>query len=361
MGYHQSLMEIVEHESRPAAVPVAPKMKRNLLPLFFLFVAVASAQEQQIRIGEIEFYGAAGANLEKLRAALPFQEGETITKEAGAKKKEQAEQTIKQLTGHTPTEIATICCDGHGDLIVFIGLSGHPMRYLPVPKGTARFPAGIKKLFDEWSDALSEAVRSGASEEDGAQGYALSKSYQPLRAIQFRARAYALGHAALILKVLQTSADDYQRAMAAELLGYARQSDAQLKALVRAARDSNDGVRNNATRALGVLVVAKPELARRIQPYVFIEMLMSGTWTDVNKSSSLLAGLTKSRDPQLLARLRQPAILERLIEVARWRTPHAEAGRMILGRIAGIDEAHLTQLIAAGQVDEIINALHPAR
>lgn len=90
-------------------------------------------------------------------------------------------------------------------------------------------------------------------------------------------------------------------------------------------------------------------------------MLLSGTWTDVNKSSGLLVGLTQSRDPHLLARLRQPAIIEQLIEIARWRIPHAEAGRMILGRIAGIDEKRLIELNNAGNVDEIINALHLAR
>ena len=208
---------------------------------------------------------------------------------------------------------------------------------------------------------MTEGISKGASDEDESQGYALSKSYPPLRAIQLRVRAYALEHGALIRKVLETSADDNQRAVAAELLGYARQSDSQLTALVRASRDSNEDVRNNVTRALIVLVGAKPELAGRIQPDVFIQMLMSGTWTDVNKSSGLLNALTKSRDQQLLAKLRQPAVVERLIEIARWRTGHANAARAILGRIAGIDETRLTQLVATGQVDQIINALHPTR
>jgi hypothetical protein len=87
---------------------------------------------------------------------------------------------------------------------------------------------------------------------------------------------------------------------------------------------------------------------------------MSGTWTDINKSSGLLDGLTRSRDPQLLAQLRQPAVIERLIEVARWRS-HAEAARMILGRIAGIDETRLIRLVVAGQVEQIIDALHLTR
>jgi hypothetical protein len=338
------------------------EMKRYLLPIVFLLVATASAQGQQFRIGEIEFYGAAGVDLEKVRAALPFREGDTLSKETGAQEKfERAKQIIKQLTGRTPTEVGAVCCDTRGGMIIFIGLSGQPMRYSPAPKGKARFPASVNKLYDEWWNALTEGTRQGKSSEDWSQGYALSKDYPPLRVIQLRMRAYALRHDALIRTVLETSADDNQRAMAAELLGYARSSDSQLTALVRACRDSNGDVRNNATRALVVLAMARPELARRIQPGVFIEMLMSGTWTDVNKSSGLLDNLTKNRNPHLLAELRRPAIIERLIEMARWRTGHANAARLILGRIAGIDETRLLQLVAAGQVDQIINALHPTR
>jgi hypothetical protein len=63
------------------------------------------------------------------------------------------------------------------------------------------------------------------------------------------------------------------------------------------------------------------------------------------------------RDPTLLARLRRPEVLERLIEMARWRTGHAESARNLLGRIAGIEEDRLARLVAEGQVDEIIAAL----
>ena len=247
------------------------EMKRYLLPLIFLLVAVASAQGQQFRIGEIEFYGAAGVDLEKVRAALPFREGDTLSKETGAQEKfERAKQIIKQLTGRTPTEVGPVCCDTRGGMIIFIGLSGQPMRYSTAPKGKARFPASVNKLYDEWWNALTEGTRQGKSSEDWSQGYALSKDYPPLRAIQLRMRAYALRQNALIRGVLETAGDDDQRAKAAELLGYARSSAAQLAALVRACRDSNDDVRNNATRALVVLITSKPELARRIQPDVSV-------------------------------------------------------------------------------------------
>jgi len=333
-------------------------MKLYLLLILILLAPGAFGQDGPIRIGEIEFYGATGINLDKVRAALPFHEGDTITEEMWPRTSEQAQQAIKQVIGHAPTEITRTCCDDRANLIIFIGLSGTPLRYLPAPKGSARLPSNAINLYDQWWNNLVEGVRKGAGAEDESQGYALSTAYPPLRAIQLRMRAYALRHDRLLRDVLVASADDHQRAMAAELLGYARQSRSQITALVQAARDPNRDVRNNATRALIVLAASNSKLARQIPAGVFIEMLLSGTWTDVNKASALLSNLTAGRNPALLAQLRRPSVLERLVEMARWRTTHANAARIILGRMAGIEETRLQQLADAGKVEEIIAALH---
>jgi hypothetical protein len=46
--------------------------------------------------------------------------------------------------------------------------------------------------------------------------------------------------------------------------------------------------------------------------------------------------------------------------MARWHSNgHANTARILLGRIAGIEEARLTKLAAAGNVEEIIKALPP--
>jgi hypothetical protein len=69
--------------------------------------------------------------------------------------------------------------------------------------------------------------------------------------------------------------------------------------------------------------------------------------------------LTKSHDPKVLALLRAEA-LDALIEMARWRSDgHAEAARLLLGRIAGIEEDRLNKLVVAGQLDAILDALNP--
>jgi hypothetical protein len=44
--------------------------------------------------------------------------------------------------------------------------------------------------------------------------------------------------------------------------------------------------------------------------------------------------------------------------MARWRSRgHAGTARILLGRIAGIEEARLQQLVAGGEVEQILNAL----
>jgi HEAT repeat protein len=158
-----------------------------------------------------------------------------------------------------------------------------------------------------------------------------------------------------------SASDAQQRVVAAYALGYTRQSDEQIAALVRASHDADDTVRNSAIRALGVLAESNPKVAGRIPAAGFIEMLSSGSWTDRNKAGFLLETLSQRRDPQLLGQLRAQA-LDALLEMARWRSRgHADFARIPLGRITGIEENRLQQLVQAGQVDAIINALPGTR
>jgi hypothetical protein len=78
-----------------------------------------------------------------------------------------------------------------------------------------------------------------------------------------------------------------------------RQSSSQIAALVHASRDSNSGVRNNATRALLVLAESNPKRAKEIPADKFIELLLSGTWTDLNKASGLLCEGRSDTSPQV--------------------------------------------------------------
>ena len=321
--------------------------------IILLLPSVTFGQDKPKLIGEIEFFGYSRIDLNKLRAALPFHERDGFDGEIFAAKFEQAAEAVKQVSGQWPTDITNVCCDGEGNWVIFIGLSGKTIRYNPPPKGTARLPENIVNLYERFIKVNMESVQKGATAEDHSQGYALSAD-PPLRSIQLEMRAYAVEHGALLRDVLETSPDERQRMVAAELLGYARQSKTQLAALVRANQDSNGTVRNNATRALIVLAESSPKVAREIPAEGFIELLLSGTWSDLNKASNLLDSITKSRGAKMLARLRQKEVLDRLIEIARWRS-HGGPARYILGRIAGIDEGRLEQLVKANKVEAIIN------
>ena len=201
------------------------------------------------------------------------------------------------------------------------------------------------------------AVMKGHATENDSEGYTLTNEPRA-RSAQLAIREYALRNETLILEVLASSSDAAHRSIAAQMLGYGRQSDAQVDALVRASLDPDDGVRNDAVRALEVLAGAKPDAVERIPPEPFVRLLRSGAWSDHNKASLLLLALTKGRDPAVLTLLRTDA-LDSLIEMARWRSVgHAEAACVILGRIAGLSEDALEKLIEAGQVETIINKLN---
>ena len=81
---------------------------------------------------------------------------------------------------------------------------------------------------------------------------------------------------------------------------------------------------------------------------------------DRNKGCYLLSTLTLRRDPKLLRLIRRRAS-DSLVEMARWRDyGHAQTSRLILGRIAGIEEKQL-QKLAKDDVNAIISAFLAAR
>jgi hypothetical protein len=233
--------------------------------------------------------------------------------------------------------------------------------YNTAPTGTSTFPAAVLELRDELDKALKDAVFRGNAAEDDSAGFALA-SDPAARSKQMALRDYALPNDAVILDVLETSADPRQRSFAATALGYAARSPRQIAALVRASFDPEDDVRNNAVRALDVLSSATPDVGSEIPMDRFIQLLASGTWSDRNKGGNLFLLLSRSREAGLLTKLRAEA-LDSLFEMAGWRSKgHAAPARVILGRIAGIDEQHLNELVfLRGTADEILSAFAPSR
>jgi hypothetical protein len=336
-------------------------MRSAIILIIALLGATGLHQEQYRKVGAIEFFGSSGLDLQKIKTQLQTKEGDELPEAPDAMLAtiEKINDSIKQTTGRAATDVELVCCDIKGQSMIFIGLPGtnvKPLTLNPAPNGDGRLSPAFTSLYEQIMEAWQDAVLKGAG-SDQSKGYPLS-THPLLRSHQLEARAIALRNGPLLRRVLVTANDPKQRTAAAYFVGYAKQSRGQIDVLVHASRDVDEGVRNNAVRALGVLAESNPRIADQIPVHGFIDMLNSGSWTDRNKGGYVLEGLTVHRNPKVLGQLRSRALAS-LLEMARWRSlGHAHSALLLLGRIAGIEERRLTQLIAAGEVEQIINTLN---
>jgi hypothetical protein len=325
--------------------------------LVTLLATSALAQDKPFTVGVIEFFGYSRLNLSQIKAALPVHEGERLAITDFPAAREKLRESVKREAGRDVTDVKFVCCDSQGSLMIFVGLAGitsQSFQYNHPPKGAARLPRSILDLYERAMELTLESVQKQPG-EDRSKGYALS-AYAPLRETQLAIRQFAIHNEPLIRSALRLSAEPRERQAAAYALGYSHQTKAQIAALVQASRDPDGAVRNDAVRALGVLASSGDRVAARIPGQTFARMLNSGVWEDRNKAGFLLDVLSRRRNPGLLRLMRSEA-LESLMEMARWRSSsHASSARVILGRIAGIEEKRLQQLVASGNVEEIISA-----
>ena len=334
---------------------IAECVFKQSVPIAFVLAAIPVLGGD--RIGDIEFYGYKGFDVGAVRSVLPVNVGDQLPDGVSKRIRDAVVATV----GREPTDVALVCCDEQGDRLIFVGLPGQStrkFRYDPEPSGDTRLSDPIVTLHRKLGSALRAAVRKGgdATEEDYSNGFALTKD-AAAHSIQLAMHEYVLEREDELSRVLRSSADARHREIAAEALGYVRQSPSQIAALVRATRDSNHNARNNAARALGVLASSSSFAASEIGAANFIEMLSSGIWEDRNKASFVLHALTRSRDPRLLGDIRSNS-LDSLIEMARWRSSsHAYSARMILGRIAGLSEKQSMDAAMKGTIGVMLNAL----
>lgn len=317
-----------------------------------------SSKPLSLEVGQINFFGYQGVDLDSVRARLPLSVGDSLSLTTYAREQASISQEVRGVTGRPPTDVAVLCCDDHRRLLVYVGLDGdssRPFTSVPAPHGLVHLPPAALELYTLDLRALAVAGARGELREDDSTGYALS--FDPeARKVQLTMRDYAAAHEGELETVLRAAGSARQREASAVLLGYAPLSQAQVDALAYAAHDEDPEVRNNAVRALGVLGTSPQASAYQIDPTPFVEMLLSSRWTDRNKGSLLLAKLTESRNPSVLAILAGKA-LPSLIEGANWTNPsHAYAFQEILGRVAGIPEEKLQDMIRNGATSDIVAA-----
>jgi hypothetical protein len=307
-------------------------------------------------VGIVDFYGLRQITEGQVRQALGIVEGDTITESS----LRTAEKRLRALAGVSDARVDGVCCDNDKTL-VYVGIEekGTPgVRFSPPPKSRARLPDEVLKAGVAFDAAFEKGLERGDFQEDQSQGHSLM--HDPgVRAVQEAFVALADRYDTQLRQALRDSDKPEQRALAAQVLGYATDKASVVGDLSAAMRDSAADVRNNATRALwliAALAQKAPERKIQVPADPFVDLLNSLTWTDRNKSSLALMSLTEPRDPALLSTLRHKA-LGSLIEMARWKSRgHAVAPVMILGRVAGIPEKELVSAAASGDHATIVDA-----
>lgn len=339
-------------------------MQRRLACVMLAMMNIAAgshAEGQTFKIGIIDFYGLSRISRDEARAALTFAEGDMLTlSDERPTVFGSSEDHLRTLHGGVRARVSAVCCDA-GRLIVYVGIQerGAPTLQLRrAPRGTVRLPADVVRTAEEFSKSFVAAIERGDAGEDRSQGYSLMLD-PATRAIQQQFIVFARRDFSLLRQVLQNSSETAERALAAQVLGYAPDKQAVVDDLVRAMRDPGDEVRNNAIRALMVFAETAPgtsSAAPRIPAEPFINLLNSPVWTDRNKASLALQALSAGRDPKVLGELRKSA-LHPLVEIARWRSAgHALPAFWILARLAGYSDEAAQRFWDEGNRDAVIDA-----
>ncbi len=310
----------------------------------------ASTAEQ---IAFVDLYGLRNVSARAVRDAI----GES------PEVSEQLVEKLKAIPGVSGGSLDLICCVD-GKSVLFVGIvepgSPPPPPTRPRPDGETKLPLEFGQAYEEFLDALFLAAEAGRAGEDSSEGHALSMD-PAARAAQQKFIELSRDNVELLREVLATSRYDEDRAVAAHVIAYAQDKAAVLPDLLQATSDADSTVRNNAIRAIGVLVAYaenKPDILQRIDPEPFVTLLSSPEWGDRNKAILVLLGLTKQPDPRRAERFQGDA-LDSLAEMARWQSPnHARGAFELLGRVVGRSDEEIAQAWSGrdrdGWIDEAV-------
>lgn len=332
---------------------------KNALMLALLVVATPLAA-QTPPVGIVDVYGARTLTADQLRRAARIVVGDSVT----AKTEIEAEARLRALPNVRAAEVDIVCCD-NGRSIAYLGVrerGDSAFAYATPPTADARLPNNIIAAEKEFTVALQQAVVSGDTGESDSLGHSLV-NYAPGRAAQERFLAYAAGNVARLRDVLHTASDASQRALAAQVIAYAINKNDVIPDLVRALRDPDAEVRNNATRALAVMAMynqRNPQAMLRVPYEPFIDLMNSVFWTDRNKASFVLMALATADNVPLLNALRARAF-DALVDMIRWESAgHAMPAAIILGRMGGLPDEVIMQSMQ-GDRNRIVEAARARR
>lgn len=288
---------------------------------------------QAPRIDVLDFYGLRKTPEAKVRQTIAVKEGDPLPSSKG-----DTEEHLDNIPGVVESHLEAVY--DAGKTILYIGVEERGAPHFEIresPEGDMRLP---DKITTEYHNFVEAAAAAKNPNEDLTQGHARSAD-PSTRAIQDRFPLFATEHLTELRDVLRNSSDEEQRAIAAYVIGYAPNKLDVINDLQYALKDSDAGVRTNATRSLVAiegLAKLDPKLGIKISPTWFIEMLNSLSWSDRSRAVMALQILTDKPDSGVLDQIRDRA-LQSLVEMARWKTlSHALPPYLLLGRIAGLPE-----------------------
>jgi hypothetical protein len=309
----------------------------------------------EITIGVIDFYGLRTVSESQARQALRMKEGDTPPESTLP-----AQLRLEAIPGVVQARLIFVCCNA-GKATLYIGVeeNGSPAtKFRAAPMGAAHLYGDVLDAGAAFEKAYSEAMQLNETGEDEAEGQSMMR-YAPARAAQMQFVKLAALHLSQLRDVLRNSANAEQRALAAQVLGYAPDKKEVVSDLVYGMSDPSDEVRNRSTRALELIALLeqrKPELGIQVPPQPFVDLLNSIVWSDRNKASAALTDLTEKRDPAILAALRERA-LPALVDMARWKAMvHAQAALFLLGRIGGLTDEEIQKDCDKGNRQAVISA-----
>lgn len=305
-------------------------------------------------VGTIQVYGNRRVSEAEIRKRLGVSEGASLPKSKG-----EIEDRLTQLDNVVSATLFAACCDDR-KTILYVGIEekGSPhFDYNSEPDSQdIVLPGAIAQAYAQFLNGTAEAARIGEADEDLTEGHSLMRNAK-VRYVQLGFVALADEHKEILRKVLRQSADPEQRAMAAYVLGYAKDKASVQNDLQYALRDPDDTVRANALRALAAFAVfaqKHPDAGLRVSATWLVEMLNSLVWTDRNNAAVALVTLTENRDSSILDQIRERSLAS-VVEMARWKhLPHALPAFILVGRLAGVPENTLQQAWNNEQREAII-------
>src|SRR5215470_1867147 len=113
---------------------------------------VASKSVEKTTIANIDFFGYGKVDVTKLRSILPIQPGESIEQSEWNTYRSKINEAIRSKTGKSPTDVELLCCDEHGNSMIYIGVAGTSnvaVQHKPAPTGESRLPAAALQLSRE--------------------------------------------------------------------------------------------------------------------------------------------------------------------------------------------------------------------